>query len=148
MKKESQTEGRTTDLGLYNFAESYKKSAQVLMENRNKLKFSDSINFLLIHSIELYLKSLLKYKGFSLKELKEFSHNFLTLSKISSVSGLNLNDKENKLIKTISESNLLSESKYIVTGFKRNYTDSLYNLSESISDKVEIILKEKHLRVR
>ena len=53
-------EERTTALGLYNFAESYRHAADRIRASKAKqLPFDTPIRFLYYHAVELYLKACL-----------------------------------------------------------------------------------------
>jgi|SRR5450631_550035 hypothetical protein len=70
-------EDRTNEVGLFNPAESYSKSAAALYEAKVKASHPLSpVLFLYYHAIELYLKAFLRGNGHSAKELrsKKFGH--------------------------------------------------------------------------
>ena len=71
-------EDRTNELGLFNTAESYWKSAATLYDAKVKASHPMSpVRFLYYHAVELYLKAFLRGNGHSAKELrgKKFEKN-------------------------------------------------------------------------
>ncbi len=78
---------RTTCIGLFNYAESYFRSARALDANKPKVTHPDApVNFLFYHAIELYLKAYLRLKGLTPRELasRKYGHSVAALSKRAS----------------------------------------------------------------
>ncbi|MCF8878628.1 hypothetical protein L5876_02245 [Hyphobacterium sp. SN044] len=72
---------RTTAIGLFNFAESYRICADSLTNSRpSGLRFEQPIQFLYWHALELFLKAFLRAKGVGIAELKSrYGHNLKKL---------------------------------------------------------------------
>jgi hypothetical protein len=61
---------RTTRIGLFHYANSYRISARVLNANRPKVTHPDEpVNFLFYQAVELFLKAFLLLHGHSSREL-------------------------------------------------------------------------------
>jgi hypothetical protein len=68
-------EERTNEVGLFNTAESYWRSAGALYEAQVKASHPLSpVRFLYYHAIELYLKAFLRGNGHSARELRAKRH--------------------------------------------------------------------------
>src|ERR1700741_5247012 len=117
------TEDRTTALGLYNFAESYRDAADRVRSSRAKrLLFDAPIRFLYSHAIELYLKSCLRADGLTVQEIKDrYGHRFKELRKACARRVVELDDEDVDVISLINGSNYW-RSRYIETGFKHDAT--------------------------
>jgi hypothetical protein len=93
-------EDRTNEVGLFNTAESYWKSAAALYEAKVKASHPLSpVLFLYYHAIELYLKAFLRGNGHSAKELrsKKFGHRICYLTDRASVLGLSFMDEDKEV---------------------------------------------------
>lgn len=75
----------TTPYYFYNEARYFKEAAKTLLENKPADLSCTPIYYLIGHSIELYLKSYLLTKGYSVKTVKKvFGHNIEKLLKTAS----------------------------------------------------------------
>ena len=69
-------ENRTTYLGILNLSHEYIKAFIVLNDKDGNIAHFFHVKFyLLAHSIELSFKAYLRYKGYSLKQLKLLGHD-------------------------------------------------------------------------
>ena len=109
---------RTNEVGLFNFADAYLLCAKQLIDNRlRELRFDDSIQFLLFHAAELYLKSYLRQKGEDVAALKRLGHSHVEMCKKVATFGLNLRPDVYDIFELVDRK--VIESRYIVTGYKK-----------------------------
>ena len=112
-------EDRTNEVGLFNTAESYWKSAAALYEAKVKASHPLSpVLFLYYHAVELYLKAFLRGNGHSAKELrgKKFGHRICCLTDRASVLGLSFMDEDKEVFSMMGTTDALLRSRYIQTG--------------------------------
>jgi hypothetical protein len=75
------TDDRTTALGLFNYARSYRASADHLLSAKLKVPHPHApLTFLYYHAVELYLKAYLRVQGYTVAQLKSVGHNVSKLS--------------------------------------------------------------------
>ena len=68
-------EDRTTDIGLYHYARSYRAAADHLRTVDLDVTHPRApISFLYFHAVELYLKSFLRLHGLSVSKLQDIGH--------------------------------------------------------------------------
>jgi len=113
-------EERTTALGLYNFAESYRHAADRIRASKAKqLPFDAPIRFLYYHAVELYLKACLRGHGLTPTEIKKrYGHGFKKLQRACASRGVVFDDEDIEVIDLIDGSNYWL-SRYIETGSAR-----------------------------
>lgn len=118
---------RTSAIGLARYARDYYDAAlaadDVLGQRKGyELVAPAPVMFLVAHSIELVLKSYLRYKGFSVDELKKQSHRLDDCWRVASDNGIKdhvtLEDSELGVLSLISDLHASTELRYIQTGFK------------------------------
>jgi len=81
MTSQPTNDDRTTALGLFNYARSYRSSGDYLLAAKLKLTHpSAPMSFLFYHAIELYLKAHLRSQNLSVVQLKKIGHNIKELS--------------------------------------------------------------------
>lgn len=119
--EQSEMDRRTTDIGLFNFAENYLLCGKTLTGQKIEgLRFADPIFYNLYHSIELFLKSYLRNKGIGAYELSDkYGHNLEKLYNKANTFGLTLEQKDVDRIKHFKAHQLVIESRYISTGSKQ-----------------------------
>jgi hypothetical protein len=112
-------EKRRTALGTFNFAESFRHSADRLRISKLKrIPFDAPVRFLYYHSIELYLKSYLRSHGISAAYIKsKYQHRFRKLEKACAKYGLKLDDEDHDVIERIDGDNYW-DARYLTTGSK------------------------------
>jgi|SRR5579872_858816 len=120
MNKEISDEERTNEVGFFNTAETYWKSAEALY--RAKVKASHSLSpilFLYYHAIELYLKAFLRGHGLSAAKLrsKKFGHQICCLSDKAAQLGLSYADEDKEVFSLMSTTDAIIRSRYTQTGF-------------------------------
>ena|SRR5258708_7820632 len=112
-------EDRTNEVGLFNTAESYWKSAAALYEAEVKASHPLSpVLFLYYHAVELYLKAFLRGNGHSPKQLrsKKFGHRICCLTDRASELGLSFMDEDKEIFSMMGTTDALLRSRYIQTG--------------------------------
>lgn len=109
---------RTSALGLYNFAESYRHAADRVRAGRAApLRFDAPIQFLYSHALELYLKSCLRADGLSIEAIKDrYGHRFTKLQGACASRGVIFEDEDIEVIGLVDGTNYW-RSRYIETGF-------------------------------
>lgn len=116
---------RTTCMGLFNYAETYFRSARALNANKPKVTHPDDpVNFLFYHAIELYLKAYLRLKGHTPRELagRKFGHSVGALSKRASELGQFLMDEDKEVLQSMEHDDAVIRSRYIKVGAFRRPT--------------------------
>jgi hypothetical protein len=87
------------------------------------------------HGIELFLKAFLRARGFSVRDVRQFSHNVGKLGRRARGEGLDLSDEDLILLKLIAES--YKKSRYIETGFySRPRNEALWGLCSLLFDLI------------
>ncbi|MCA1467221.1 hypothetical protein I6F09_04880 [Bradyrhizobium sp. IC3195] len=143
-------EERTTALGMYHFAESYRHGAnRIRLSKAKPLMFDAPIRFLYYHSIELYLKSVLRALGLSPVEIKStYGHQFCKLQAACERNGLDFDDEDIAVIGLVDGSNYWG-SRYIETGYVRHATlPALARTSHSLSQNAFAFLRSRRILVR
>src|SRR5437763_7290582 len=87
---DSQDDDRTTDIGLFNYAASYRAAADSLEEVDTRATHPEAPqSWLYCHAIELYLKSHLRAAGLSVSELKSrrYGHDLMKLREAHKANG-------------------------------------------------------------
>jgi hypothetical protein len=141
---------RTTALGLFNYARSYRSSGDYLLAAKLKVTHpSAPMSFLFYHSIELYLKAQLRSQNLSLAQLKRIGHNIRALNAAATTAGLSLDDEDNEVIATISEDDNVIRSRYIQTGaFCMPEENALSRTCASLDQKVGAALLSAGVQIR
>lgn len=143
-------EERTTALGMYHFAESYRHAADRVRASKAKpLMFDHPIRFLYYHAIELYLKSCLRGDGLTPDEIRgKYGHRFRKLQRACETRGVVLDDEDVEIIRLIDGSNYW-KSRYIETGFSRQATlPALARTNDSLARYAFEFLRRKRIGVR
>jgi hypothetical protein len=107
---------RTTPLGLFNFAESYREAADKLAMELARPRFDSPPRYLFYHSIELYLKAFLRSTGLTVREIKDKSHGFCALCAACTERGLSPDDEDRQVIGLINAQGNYIRARYIETG--------------------------------
>lgn len=149
--KNNEDNERTTATGLFNYAVSYQESAKLLARTKIKgITHPDSpIEFLYVHSIELFLKAYLRL-SYDVSKITSIRHNFKKLVAVSVKQGMAISDSDRKILELIHTHNLNLNTRYITTGFRANYP-TIESLGE-VCDHLQASVKEQFttvgLRVR
>jgi hypothetical protein len=110
---------RVTPLGLLNYARAYAEAGIHLHATKLVEGHRDApIDFLLMHSIELYLESFLRVRGESVKGLVRLRHNYGKIARKAEAHGLVLDDEDRYVIEIMEHTRAWSRSRYIETGFR------------------------------
>jgi len=136
-------EERTTALGVYNFAQSYRAAADHLHKaDLHTTHPHTPINFLYYHAIELYLKSFLRVHNFGVDELRGIGHKADRLAKEAEARGFHFDDEDRDVIRMIAESDVVIRSRYIETGyFVAPTLEALARTTKSFQETVRDALK-------
>jgi HEPN domain len=111
------TDERTTALGLFNYARSYRASADYLLSAKLQVPHAHApLTFLYYHAVELYLKAYLRVQGYTVAQLKSVSHNVSKLSTEVQSRGLILDDEDKEVLSSIAEGDNVIRSRYIQIG--------------------------------
>jgi hypothetical protein len=98
------TDERTTALGLFNYARSYRVSADHLLLAKLKVPHPHApLTLLYYHAVELYLKAYLRAQGDTVAQLKSVGHNVSKLSAEVQSRGLILDDEDKEVPSSIAE---------------------------------------------
>jgi hypothetical protein len=110
---------RTTPIGMFNYGESYWRAACTLKEQELRTTHSDApISLLYYHAIELYLKSLLRSKGYTPAELRArpFGHDSAALASRCDRYGLGLANEDKEVCTLMGKTDAVMQARYIRTG--------------------------------
>jgi hypothetical protein len=141
---------RTTALGLFNYARSYRGSGDYLLAAKLKVTHPLApVTFLFYHATELYLKSYLRAVGKSVAQLRSIGHNIRSLAVEAKSNGLLIDEEDDQTIQVISEDNNVIRSRYIETGaFSRPEEQALSRLCAILDQRIAIAFRERGLNVR
>lgn len=115
-------EQRSTAVGFFNIAETYRTAAKALRRSKAKATHKDSpIRFLYYHAIELYLKAHLRAHSIHPSALRshEYGHDARKLSRKSEVLGLALAEHDKEVFRLMADTDAVIRSRYISTGYFR-----------------------------
>lgn len=143
-------EGRTTAVGLFNYANSYWQSAVALDDDElvigPKITHPDApICFLYYHAIELFLKSHIRGQGVSVKGLRtKFGHRIEKMVKAAEDRGLKIVPEDREIFRFMAKSDQVLASRDIMTGpFTRPNKVSLdqtcIRLHEGVGEALRVI---------
>jgi len=110
---------RTTDVGLYHFAQSYRLAADFLENGPDRPHSThpeEPRDFLYIHAIELYLKAFLRLQGKTVDDLKAIGHDIPKLAKLVAGYGVILDVQVGGILELLTFENVFG-ARYIVTGY-------------------------------
>jgi len=142
---------RTSPFGLFNFAESYRKAADILAFERpeSMRPFDAPVRYLFYHSIELYLKAFLRSDGLTVRQMMKLSHGFSALRDVCTTRGLWLADEDRDVLAQIGAEYNYIRARYIRTGFFRGATiEALSRTGASLVETVGGRLREPGIAIR
>lgn len=143
---------RTNPIGLFNYANSYWRSAEALEEAQLRVTHRDApICFLYFHAIELYLKAYLRSEGHTVRELrsKMFGHNGINLRDKAQSHGLHFDDEDVDVLGYMGSTDAVIEARYLRTGyFERPANEALRRTCNSLHQSVGEALNKKGFPVR
>jgi hypothetical protein len=143
MSSRPNDDDRTSPLGLFNYARSYRGSAEHLNASRLEVTHAEApVTFLFYHAIELYLKAFLRLHGKTVEELrKALGHKVADLAGAAAKHGLSLDDEDAEVIGTMADADVVIRSRYIVTGvLSRPTEEALSRTCKSLDAKVSAAL--------
>jgi hypothetical protein len=113
-------EERTNYFDILRMSEEYIKAFQILTKNNNNTTNLFHVKFyLLAHSIELSLKAYLRYKKYSLSDLRSLGHDLTGIyTELESNFTYKLDNKSIEIIKAINLYYKSKEFEYPTTGVK------------------------------
>jgi HEPN domain-containing protein len=112
-------EKRSTAVGFFNFAETYRTAARTLRGSRAKSTHKESpIRHAYYHAIELYLKAYLRGKSIHPYDLRvKFRHGVGALSKKAAEFGLEFDDEDIEVFELMTDTDAVIRSRYISAGY-------------------------------
>jgi hypothetical protein len=145
-------EKRVTDLGFFNFADTYWYAALTLVKAKALGTHKESpVRFLYYHAIELYLKSYLLLKGIhpSVLRSKQFGHDIGKISRRAEQEGLQLMDEDKEIFAMMSDTDTVIRSRYLLTGpFRWPTIEALDRTCKSLRESIAAALKTAGRPVR
>jgi hypothetical protein len=110
---------RTSAVGLYHYAMSYHEAARALSNVGLKSPHGQApIYYLYYHALELFLKAFIRSQGTGVKELRsKIGHNAAALFRRSTELGLTMDDEDAEILRMMAETDIVSRSRYIRTGY-------------------------------
>lgn len=143
-------EDRTTDIGLYHYARSYRASADHLRTVDLGVTHPRApIQFLYFHAIELYLKSFLRLHGLRVSKLQDIGHKACCLANEAEARGFRLTEVDRGTIYAMASSNAVIRSRYIVTGaYQELRSEVLAQTTSNFHGEVRDALREAGKPVR
>ena len=150
--KIAEADGRTTPLGLYNYACSYHQAARAL----RKMKFPTThpgspVSFLYFHAIELFLKSFLRLHGHTTEELssRKFGHDYGRMRDRAVELGLDLMDEDCVVLDHLEHTDVVIRARYLKTGYYEEPTlKALERTAKSLRESVRDQFKKKNIHAR
>lgn len=143
-------EERTTPIGLYHYARSYRVSADHLRTVDLGVTHPRApIQFLYFHAIELYLKSFLRLHGLRVSKLRDIGHQACCLANEAEARGFRLTEVDRETIYAMASSNVVIRSRYIETGaYPELRIEDLAQTASSFHGVVRDALREAGKPVR
>lgn len=145
-------EERSNEVGFFNTADTYWKSAEALYGAEVQATHSLSpVLFLYYHAIELYLKAFLRGHGHTAAQLrsKKFGHRICCLSERAGELGLQYMDEDKEVFSMMSTTDAIIRSRYILTGFHTwPSPEALDRTCRSLHQRVGTALLKKGAPVR
>lgn len=141
---------RTNALGLFNYARSYWRSGEALMNVKLKATHPHApMSFLFYHAIELYLKAYLRACGKSVNDLKGIGHSILKLETVAEKEGLQVPNDDREVLRIMDGDDNITRSRYIVTGaMTASSEDTLWRTCKSLDELVGSELRKRNIPVR
>ena len=141
---------RTNEVGQYHYALSYFRAAQVLAHAKIEATHPHApTRHLYYHSIELFLKAFLMFKGTSATKLKQIGHRIDKLVSACVDLGFTFEDEDIDVMALIAADDTYIRSRYIEVGsFSWPTIKSLDRTCESLHSSVRAELKSAGLSVR
>jgi hypothetical protein len=134
----SLADDRTTALGLFNYARSYRASADHLLLTKLTVPHPQApLTYLYYHAIELYLKAYLRSQNQTVDDLKKIGHSINKIAAKVQSCGLILDDEDKEVLSLMSEADNVIRSRYIQTGaFTRPEEEALSRTCAALEEQV------------
>jgi hypothetical protein len=144
------TEDRTTAIGLFNTAESWRRSADYLSHAKLRITHPQMpTGFLYYHCIELYLKAFLRLRGASVEELMKFRHGILKLHDLAAAQSFLFMEEDLAVITLFHEARVYLRWRYIETGSICWPTNqAMARTAKSLHDTAKIAFQEAGHKMR
>lgn len=142
---EKDIDNRTTHIGLLRMSHDYLEAFKVIHEKNRNITYLFSVKFyLLAHSIELSLKSYLRFKGYSVKKLQFLGHDLQAIyNELSSNYVYSLDPRSAAYINTINTYYKTKQFEYPRIGIKWVVDlDELKVITEMINTSTQIQINE------
>lgn len=108
---------KTNEVGLYHYALSYFRAAQILAKADFEVTHPEAPTLhLYYHSVELFLKSFLVFKGNTIDDVKKIGHRVDCLATACGDLGLSFDDEDIDVIRVMSEGSTIIQARYIEVG--------------------------------
>jgi hypothetical protein len=135
---EISTDDRTTALGLFNYARSYRASADHLLAAKLSVPHAHApLTYLYYHAIELYLKAYLRSRNQTVEDLKKIGHSISKIAARVQSFGLILDDEDKEVLSLMAEADNVIRSRYIQTGaFSRPEEEALGRTCTALEGQV------------
>jgi hypothetical protein len=145
----SDIDERTTAVGLYHYAISYRRAADKLGTVMVRTTHPEAPQeFLYFHAIELFLKAYLRNRGLSVLALKDISHGTGKLQESFSKHGGWLADEDIEVLDAMERTDAVTRSRYIVTGaFTKISMQALARTAKNLNETVRTAFKAEGLPV-
>jgi len=142
MAENENSEDQTTDIGLFNYAVSYWRSAQALQKIKIDATHPKTvICFLYYHAVELFLKSYLRLHKANLRELRKWGHDVKILAKKCHSHGLEFDPHEEEVFDLIRGD--MMQARYLKTGyFQRAGFEALERTTKWLYEEIAIAMNE------
>lgn len=131
---------RTVAIGLFNFADTFRKAAAALHGTQYRATHRDGpVRFLYYHALELYLKVFLRLHGLTVQDLasRMFGHRYCCLLESARTLGLALSEKDVAVFSMLINSDAVIRSRYLSTGyFSLPDMPELDGVCESLRSKI------------
>jgi hypothetical protein len=142
---------RTTEVGLYHYAESYRSCAERLETGPPEhLMFEAPIEFLFYHALELYMKAYLRSAGLTVDDLRarKFGHQLQALWTECCNRGLALGGYPDAFFDFLDPSEVMA-TRYISTGFYRKPSmGALHEVTQQVRNLVRDALMSQGKAIR
>lgn len=149
-ESEADKNERTSAVGLYHYALSYRCAADALGSIKFGTTHPDAPQeFLYFHAIELFLKAYLRNAGLTVQDLKSMSHSTGKLQAAFIKHGGWLADEDLEVLELMEKTDAITRSRYIVTGaFIKPSMEALARTATSLADTLRTAFKKSRLPIR
>ena len=149
-EREADANERTSAVGLYHYALTYRRAADALGTVKLDATHPEAPReFLYYHSIELFLKAYLRNAGLTVMTLKKISHSTGKLEAEYIKHGGELMDEDHEVLEIMEKTDAVAQARYIRTGyFTKPALEALARTAKSLSETTRSALRQSGLPVR